>query len=234
MHCQRCTARQRITTESRAMITRAKDACGFATCQTRTNRHAIAQCFRQASSHPAECQYVGTQTTCQYGTCPIGFHPTSATSRAGHTVPANAAGNHPPEYGYRLRPAPARPVLPRYSGCLPVPPLHPHHRIRPAQNLRPTGAKPACALGLPVAVTVAIVRPWKAVAHHHDGGYFDTFIMTVQTGNLDRGFVGFRAGIAEKHVIQTRQAHTVFPPRLAGVRSGKGWTCAAIRGLAHK
>ena len=76
-------------------------------------------------------------------------------------------------------------------------------RMKPSTS----GPKPACTLGLPVALRVAMRAAMKGLLVDHDLGALDALVVAELARQLQRRLVGFQAGGAEEHVGHARQLH---------------------------
>jgi hypothetical protein len=67
------------------------------------------------------------------------------------------------------------------------------------------GPKPFCTFSLPVALKVAMLRPWKAFSYTTISGFSMPLSWPNLRASFKRRFVGFQAGAAEEHVGQPGQ-----------------------------
>ena len=65
---------------------------------------------------------------------------------------------------------------------------------------------------------------------NNDFGAFNAFVMTELTGHLQRGFVGFQAGVAKEHIAHARQLHQLVGELLL---QGDVIVVAAVHHAAH-
>ncbi len=73
-----------------------------------------------------------------------------------------------------------------------------------------SGSNPACTLRLPVAVSVAIVRPWNDPSIAMIVRFVDVAAVTVEARDLDRAFVRLGAGIAQERAVHSRHFGEAF------------------------